>query len=44
MQVGRRDIGGQAIMVLSVDKPVTADVVTALETLEEVRSVTEIDL
>lgn len=44
MQVGRRDIGGQAIMVLSVDKPVTADVVTALEALEEVRSVTEIDL
>ena len=44
MQVGRRDIGGQAIMMLSVDKPASPDVLRTLNELEEVQSVTEIDL
>lgn len=44
MQVGRRDIGGRAIMILSVDKPVSTDILKALSDLEEIQSVTEIDL
>lgn len=44
MQVGRRDVGGRAIMVLSVDKPVSTDIIKALNELEEIHSVTEIDL
>lgn len=44
MQVGRRDVGGQAIMMLTVDKPVSAEVMDTLGELEEILSVTEIDL
>ena len=44
MQVGRRDIGGDAIMMLSVDKPLTAELLDTMGDLPEVKSVTQIEL
>lgn len=44
MQVGRRDVGGQAIMILSIDKPASAHILQTLSALEGIQSVTEIDL
>lgn len=44
MQVGRRDVGGQAIMMLSVDKPVPPEVRQSLAHLENIESAKEIDL
>lgn len=44
MQVGRRDVGGQAIMMLSVDKPVPPDIRQSLAQLENIETVKEIDL
>ncbi|MFY0543013.1 phosphoglycerate dehydrogenase [Brevibacillus sp. H7] len=44
MQVGRRDIGGEAIMMLSVDKPVSAELLDTLGELSEIKSVTQIEL
>ncbi|MFS8514829.1 MAG: ACT domain-containing protein, partial [Planifilum fulgidum] len=44
MQVGRRDVGGQAIMMLSVDKPVPPDIQQRLAQLENIETVQEIDL
>lgn len=44
MQVGRRDVGGDAIMMLSVDKPVTAELLDTMGELSEVKSVTQIEL
>lgn len=44
MQVGRRDVGGAAIMILSVDRQVTPDVLDQLGELTEITSVTEIEL
>jgi D-3-phosphoglycerate dehydrogenase len=44
MQVGRQTIGGQAIMVLRIDKPVTQEVIDTLKQMNEIQSVTEIDL
>jgi len=44
MQVGRRDIGGDAIMMLSVDKPLTAELLDTMGELAEVKSVTQIEL
>ncbi|WP_134698922.1 phosphoglycerate dehydrogenase [Ammoniphilus sp. YIM 78166] len=44
MQVGRRDIGGNAIMILSVDRQVSPDVLDSLGELSEIISVTEIEL
>ncbi|WP_025027721.1 phosphoglycerate dehydrogenase [Caldalkalibacillus mannanilyticus] len=44
MQVGRADVGGDAIMMLTVDKPVAPDVLDHLGELSEVMNVTEIDL
>lgn len=44
MQVGRRDIGGDAIMMLSVDKPVSAELLDSMGELPEVKSVTQIEL
>jgi D-3-phosphoglycerate dehydrogenase len=44
MQVGRRDIGGAAIMILNVDRQVSADVLDNLGELSEITSVTEIEL
>ncbi|MEW9669698.1 phosphoglycerate dehydrogenase [Ammoniphilus sp. 3BR4] len=44
MQVGRRDVGGNAIMILSVDRQVSPDVLDHLGELNEIISVTEIEL
>jgi D-3-phosphoglycerate dehydrogenase len=44
MQVGRKQIGGQAIMMLTVDKPVSPDILAQLAQLDDIRSVREIDL
>lgn len=44
MQVGRRDVGGNAIMVLEVDRQVSPDVLDTLGEVNEVISVREIDL
>jgi D-3-phosphoglycerate dehydrogenase len=44
MQVGRSDIGGDAIMMLSVDKPASKEVLDQLGKMPEIKSVTEIDL
>ncbi|OYD09752.1 phosphoglycerate dehydrogenase [Paludifilum halophilum] len=44
MQVGRRDVGGRAIMMLGVDKAVPEELVNALEQMEEIDAVTPIDL
>lgn len=44
MQVGRRDVGGQAIMMLSVDKPVPPAVRQSLAQLGDIETVKEIDL
>ncbi|MDN4594171.1 phosphoglycerate dehydrogenase [Polycladomyces subterraneus] len=44
MQVGRKQIGGQAIMMLTIDKPVSPDILAQLAQLDDIRSVREIDL
>ncbi|WP_027417284.1 phosphoglycerate dehydrogenase [Aneurinibacillus terranovensis] len=44
MQVGRRDLGGHAIMLLTVDKEVTPDVLDTLGELNEISSVIQIEL
>lgn len=44
MQVGRRDVGGQAIMLLTVDKEVSPDVLDTLGELSEITSVTQLEL
>ncbi|MDR9503015.1 phosphoglycerate dehydrogenase [Brevibacillus agri] len=44
MQVGRRDVGGDAIMMLSVDKPLTPELLDTMGELAEVKSVTQIEL
>ena len=44
MQVGRKTVGGPAIMVLAVDKPVPKDVLAEIARQPEIRSVREIDL
>ncbi|QKG84294.1 phosphoglycerate dehydrogenase [Kroppenstedtia pulmonis] len=44
MQVGRQDIGGQAIMMLSVDKAIPDTLLASLEDMEEIDQVTAIDL
>lgn len=44
MQVGRRDMGGDAIMMLTVDKPVSAELLDTMGELPEVKSVTQIEL
>jgi D-3-phosphoglycerate dehydrogenase len=44
MQVGRRDVGGHAIMLLTVDKEVNPDVLDSLGELNEIMSVTQIEL
>jgi D-3-phosphoglycerate dehydrogenase len=44
MQVGRADVGGDAIMILTVDKPVSPDVLDHLGELSEVVNVTEVNL
>lgn len=44
MQVGRADVGGDAIMMLTVDKPVSPAVLDHLGELAEIVNVTEVDL
>jgi D-3-phosphoglycerate dehydrogenase len=44
MQVGRKIIGGSAIMMLTVDKPVPPHVLDSFGELQEINSVTQIDL
>lgn len=44
MQVGRSDVGGDAMMMLSIDKPLTKEVLDQLSQLQGIRSVVEIDL
>ncbi|SFJ91956.1 phosphoglycerate dehydrogenase [Thermoflavimicrobium dichotomicum] len=44
MQVGRKEIGGQAIMLLHIDKGLTADILHTLKQLDGIDSVTEIVL
>ncbi|WP_232696282.1 phosphoglycerate dehydrogenase [Brevibacillus daliensis] len=44
MQVGRKDIGGDAIMMLTVDKQVNSKILDELGGLAEVVSVTQIEL
>ncbi|SMO41465.1 phosphoglycerate dehydrogenase [Melghirimyces algeriensis] len=44
MQVGRKNIGGRAIMMLHVDKQVSETLLESLEALDEIHRVTAIDL
>ncbi|PTM58643.1 phosphoglycerate dehydrogenase [Desmospora activa] len=44
MQVGRRDLGGRAIMMLHIDKAVPEGLLESLEELDEIDHVTAIDL
>ncbi|SHE44109.1 D-3-phosphoglycerate dehydrogenase [Seinonella peptonophila] len=44
MQVGRQTIGGQAIMMLSIDKPATQEHLQALEKISFIQSITDIVL
>lgn len=44
MQVGRRDIGGPAIMMLTVDKQLPEELLETLKELDEVQKITAIDL
>ncbi|MGC5324508.1 phosphoglycerate dehydrogenase [Brevibacillus sp. SYSU BS000544] len=44
MQVGRRDIGGDAIMLLTVDKPLSAELLDTLGELGEIKSVRQIEI
>jgi D-3-phosphoglycerate dehydrogenase len=44
MQVGRKVVGGSAIMVLTTDKPASRDVLNQLEQLPEIKHVQEISL
>ncbi|WP_126427379.1 phosphoglycerate dehydrogenase [Brevibacillus marinus] len=44
MQVGRRDVGGDAIMVLTVDKPLSPELLDTLGELSEITSVTQLEL
>lgn len=44
MQVGRSDRGGDAIMMLSVDKPASQEVLKQMAQMPEIKSVIEIDL
>jgi D-3-phosphoglycerate dehydrogenase / 2-oxoglutarate reductase len=44
MQVGRETIGGQAIMILHVDKGLTPEIIGKLKQIVGIHNVTEIDL
>ncbi|MGL4819857.1 MAG: phosphoglycerate dehydrogenase [Bacilli bacterium] len=44
MQVGRKTVGGSAIMLLTVDKPLQADVLAALQSAQIIKSVSTIEL
>lgn len=44
MQVGRKEIGGEAIMILSFDTPIQDDTVKSLQQSQDIVSVRKIDL
>jgi len=44
MQVGRREIGGEAVMVLKVDQSVPSDVIEEIKKLENVDDAVSIEL
>jgi D-3-phosphoglycerate dehydrogenase / 2-oxoglutarate reductase len=44
MQVGRKEIGGEAIMILSFDAPLQDDIVKTLQQSQDIVSVRKIDL
>lgn len=44
MQVGRKDVGGQAIMMLTVDKKTPQKALEELEALEDIMSVQDVEL
>jgi len=44
MQVGRKDTGGDAVMLLTVDKPVPTDIIEAIRSIEGVHGVRTIGL
>ncbi|HEU5141002.1 MAG TPA: phosphoglycerate dehydrogenase [Bacillales bacterium] len=44
MQVGRKDVGGKAIMALTIDKKVEKDVLYALNQVDDIFSVKDIEL
>ncbi|KPC68147.1 D-3-phosphoglycerate dehydrogenase [Thermoactinomyces vulgaris] len=44
MQVGRKQAGGQAIMILRIDKAIPHDLMNTLKQMDEIQSVMEIDL
>lgn len=44
MQVGRRDTGGQAVMLLSVDKPVPSEVLDAIGQIAGIHTIRSIEL
>jgi D-3-phosphoglycerate dehydrogenase / 2-oxoglutarate reductase len=44
MQVGRLGIGGQAIMILRIDKPLTKNLIDLILQIDNIQSLHEIDL
>lgn len=44
MQVGRETIGGQAIMMLSIDKPAPKEVIEYIQEMKVIQTITDIDL
>lgn len=44
MQVGRQSVGGEAVMVLQVDSPVSEDILIKLQELEGIMSIRFVDL
>ncbi|OEF98505.1 phosphoglycerate dehydrogenase [Desulfuribacillus alkaliarsenatis] len=44
MQVGRKEIGGNAIMVLGVDKSISEDVIESLEKIDGIKKIFNVDL
>ena len=44
MQVGRQSVGGEAVMVLQIDEPVTPHVLQQIEKLEGVESIRQVQL
>ncbi|HLR64746.1 MAG TPA: phosphoglycerate dehydrogenase [Pseudogracilibacillus sp.] len=44
MQVGRKTIGGKAIMMLTIDRPLTKEELADISSVDEFESVSEVDL
>ena len=43
MQVGRKQQGGAALMIINIDKPITPEVHAELEAISEVTRITNIE-